>query len=82
MPRSLDFVGLKRLLKVFKELKVLGLKPSWKQFSKEGEPPGQGNSRVPLVTQTVLITSGSYVVRESHRASEEPINDSMSHLNP
>ena len=39
---SVDFVGPRRLLRVFKECKVFGLKLSWKEFPKEGDLPGRG----------------------------------------
>lgn len=39
---SVDFVGPRRLLRVFKECTVFGLKTSWKDFPKEGDLPGRG----------------------------------------
>lgn len=42
MPRSLDFVGPRRCSRVIKECKLFGLKPSWKEFPKEGDLQSQG----------------------------------------
>lgn len=42
MPKSLGFVGPRRLWRVFKEYKLFGLKTSWEQSPKEGHLPGQG----------------------------------------
>lgn len=46
MPRSLDFVDPRGLLRIFKECKVLGPKPSWKLPPEKGDLPGQDTSRV------------------------------------